>query len=174
MEPPPLPEAYGRVTNPERYRVLHDAADALLIDLEGRYDVTRTDLESFRANGRSDAQRAVRISPNRDDAGPLLVGFTSFPGLFVRFGAWAEEFYPPCGCDACDSSPDALIRSLHAHVAALVVGRLSEEIGGTVRPWRRTEWKFDGRGTRTQAIERATVRELGGRGRRDWQPWPAR
>lgn len=36
---PPPEDAYGRVTNPERFRRVHDAADALVAPLESSYQV---------------------------------------------------------------------------------------------------------------------------------------
>ncbi len=39
----PDPEAYGRVTNPKRFAVVVDAAYALIDELEGQFDVIRTD-----------------------------------------------------------------------------------------------------------------------------------
>jgi hypothetical protein len=37
----PPPEAYSRVTNPERFRPLHDFALTLLAQLHGSFDVDR-------------------------------------------------------------------------------------------------------------------------------------
>jgi hypothetical protein len=36
----PHPDSYGRVTNPERYAVLHDEARSLIESLVTSYDVT--------------------------------------------------------------------------------------------------------------------------------------
>ncbi|WP_229075373.1 DUF6226 family protein [Actinoplanes sp. DH11] len=46
----PPEEAYGRVTDPERFRVLHDTAHRVLDELVERYEVTET---SWGRNGRS-------------------------------------------------------------------------------------------------------------------------
>ncbi|MDQ1506921.1 MAG: hypothetical protein QOD57_4648 [Actinomycetota bacterium] len=40
---PPDDGAYERVTNPERFAPLHEAADALIARLESQYQVERTD-----------------------------------------------------------------------------------------------------------------------------------
>lgn len=178
---PPPDDAYGRVTAPERYTVVHDAAAQLIADLAGRYDVAtspgdRTDL------GRSEGielLRVVRLVPAGVDAAPLTVGFTAFPGVLVRFGRWHLQAFPSCGCDACDEHPDDVIRELDDRVTALVQGRFTEEVAGWWRPWQTAEFVgSDGGWCRrsSQRIDRAARRQIleHGSGRHDWQSWPLR
>jgi hypothetical protein len=60
----PPEEAYGRVTNPERYRGLHAAAEALLDRLGAEYVVERVD----RGNDDVGVERQVSLTPSQGDA----------------------------------------------------------------------------------------------------------
>jgi hypothetical protein len=178
---PPPDDAYGRVTAPERYAVVHDAADRLIADLVGRYDVATSpgDPTDLGRSGGIELLRVVRLVPTREDAAPLTVGFTAFPGVLVRFGHWHIQAFPSCGCDACDEHPDDVIRELDDHVTALVQGRFTDALVGRWRPWQTAEFTGSDGGWRrrsSQRIDRATRRQLleRGRGRHDWQPWPLR
>lgn len=176
-EPPD--EAYGRVTAPERFSVLHEAADELLSDLVERYDVgtSAADVSDFRWRGGAELARAIRLRPSRADAASLVCGFTAFPGLVVRFGKWHVQTLPHCGCDACDEDPGDLIQELHRDVTALVKGRFREELSRGFRPRVSAEFvSADGSWTHGSArpLERSTARDLGAPGAHDWSPWPAR
>lgn len=126
----PLPEAYGRVSNPERYRVLHHWGRDLLDRLSAEFAVDRADVTGQEPSPlRSDAAaRAVRLTPRDAGAGPLTVVFTGFPGLAVRCGRWHKFALPSCGCDACDEDPGQLQEQLKDHVGALVSGNFSERL----------------------------------------------
>ena len=93
----PPEEAYSRVTNPERFQPLHDAAMELLDRLEREFAVER--LEGPDADdelGRmSLARPAIRLAPNDPQAAPIVVAFTEFPGLHVRFGSGARSQLTP-------------------------------------------------------------------------------
>ena len=107
IEGPPE-EAYSRVTNPERFQPLHAAATGLLDRLEREFAVER--LEGHDADdelGRLRLARPpIRLVPQDPQAAPILVAFTDFPGLHLRFGSWRTEPFPDCGCDACDETVD--------------------------------------------------------------------
>jgi len=99
----PLPEAYSRVTNPERFRPLH----TLMVELIGRLEAT-FDVEHVEGYGldseleRVDLARpSVKLVPRDTSAASIAVAFTAFPGLLVRIGRWRIEAFPSCGCDAC-------------------------------------------------------------------------
>lgn len=129
----PPEEAYGRVTNPERYRVLHTAARDLLDRLTVAYEVDREDgdaaLDPALTDRFSDPVEAVvRLTPRSRCAAPLTVAFTGFPGLGLRFGEWVVETLPSCGCDACDEDPDDLVGLLTGCVEALAAGDFTEQI----------------------------------------------
>jgi hypothetical protein len=127
-EPPP--EAYSRVTNPERFAVLHRAAEELLDRLEREYQVNRTegvDVDPTLYGGRP-LDRVVRLTPSAGDGAPLTIGFTSFPGLSVRYGYYLVSGLPGCGCDACDEDRAALSEELTKRAGFLAEGRYKEEI----------------------------------------------
>jgi hypothetical protein len=106
IEGPP-PEAYSRVTNPERFAPLHGSAERLLGSLERDFDVAREEGYGLDSEFKRDnaASATVRFVPRAADAGALTIAFTSFPGLRVRLGHWFVESVPSCGCDACDETP---------------------------------------------------------------------
>ena len=128
----PPPEAYSRVTNPERFRPLHDVALELLGRLEATFNVER--LEGYgldqEQEKRSDlARSSVKLIPRNPDAAPMVVVFTAFPGLLVRLGQWREEAFPSCGCDACDETADDEATRLAKMVDNVTAGRFREAIG---------------------------------------------
>ena len=95
IEGPPE-EAYSRVTNPERFQPLHAAATELLDRLEREFAVER--LEGHDADdelGRESLARPpIRLVPHDPQAAPIVVAFTEFPGLYLRFGSWRTEPFP--------------------------------------------------------------------------------
>ena len=111
-EPPE--EAYGRVTNPERFRPLHDAMLEMLDALEARFDVERVEGygldKELESRSRDPATRpGIVLKPVDPEAASITVIFTGFPGLSLRFGRWYTDLFPGCGCDACDESADGEI-----------------------------------------------------------------
>ena len=90
----PPEDAYGRVTNPERFGPLHDAALEMIGRLEDGFEVERTEgygLDEELESKRGLARPSIKLSPTDPEAAPVTVVFTDFPGLFVRFGRWYEE-----------------------------------------------------------------------------------
>jgi hypothetical protein len=68
----PPPEAYSRVTNPERFAPLHRFAERLLDSLETDFDVTRAegyglDAELEEVARHNPARPTVRLVPNAAD-----------------------------------------------------------------------------------------------------------
>ena len=129
VEGPPE-EAYSRVTNPERFQPLHDAATELLDRLEREFAVERLE-----GHGKDDelsreslARPLIRLVPHDSQAAPIVMAFTEFPGLHLRFGTWCTEPFPNCGCDACDETPDELIEKMAGMVEAVVSGKFRESI----------------------------------------------
>src|SRR4051812_27618492 len=116
----PPPDAYGRVTSPDRFAPAVDAADRLVERLVATYDVEREDVEV------EDALRAVRLTPAL--GAPLVVAVTSFPGVRVFAGHWVRVAFPVCGCDACDEQPEEIIEQLHEFVGDVVGGRFAERL----------------------------------------------
>ena len=59
------------------------------------------------------ARPGVKLIPSDPEAAPIVVVFTTFPGLHVRLGRWYKEPFPDCGCDACDESAEGEIERLN-------------------------------------------------------------
>lgn len=126
----PPPEAYSRVTDPERFRPLHSMVETLLGELDSSFEVERT-----AGNGLDDeletsalALPTVRLTPRDAKAAPLVVAFTTFPGIRLRAGHWCTEVFPSCGCDACDETADDEALRLQEMVENVVAGRFREVI----------------------------------------------
>ena len=171
----PLPE-HDRVTKPERFAPIVDAARAEIARLVSSYDVAVTqgpgcddELESRRM-----VVSVVRLTPARVDAAPLTFAFTPFPGVYMRFGRWHTSAYPPCGCDACDSSVEDLIEQLTADIRSVVDGDFSESLTRGLRPRLSHTFRF---GMMSKSIEskigRPTARRLGRPRRIAWSAWTA-
>ncbi len=177
----PPEEAYSRVTNPERFQPLHDAATELLDRLERKFAVER--IEGYDADdelgGVSPARPPIGLMPHDPQAAPIVVAFTEFPGLHVRFGSWRKEWFPNCGCDACDEMPDELIEEMTSMADAVVSGGFREAI--RTPPllgdgWLESEFRFNGGGGSSSRgrVRRTRALEMTGGKRRvtlNWKPW---
>lgn len=178
----PAPDEYSRVTNPERFLPLHEAALALLASLERAYDVRRAEhfdvlpglLQPFEG-----ARPPVTLTPAAPGASPLGVAFTAFPGLVVRYGRWHARSFPSCGCDACAEDAEGERARLEDLAGRVVAGGFSEELRVPfVRACRLYE-EFpattpgDAREAGWTTLPRAAARALGARGtgRVEWEPW---
>ena len=171
-EDPPA-EAYERVTDAERFAVLHEWAAELLDRLVEDYDVVRTD-DVGTDDGGSSAS-IVTLTPSRPDAATVRIRFTAFPGVGLSCGRWSEESYPHCGCDACDEQPDELLDELITRIEAVVMGGFSEELTSDGERWLRTSVRtLRERGTSAELIEPEEYARYGAPGRYDWRPWPRR
>lgn len=171
MEHLPPPEAYGRVTDPQRYRVLHVEARNLVERLAQRYTIERReglDLDDELTRG-TVAESVVRLVPSPAGAAPLTIAFTRFPGLVVRFGRWHIEAYPACGCDACAEDPTDLVGLLLARVETVVAGGFSEGVTAGGRPWLTHE--FAGVGSGGIRLDRTDPRTSRAPFRQAWLPW---
>ena len=125
----PLDEAYGRVTNPERFRMLHTTALELLAWLETDFNVQREEgygLDEELEQGLRLEHPSVRLMLADPEAAPLAVAFSDFPGLHLRFGRWWKELLPACGCDACDDSGEELAEKLTRLIEGITAGRFWE------------------------------------------------
>lgn len=126
----PPPEAYSRVTNPERFQPIHQFTDGLLERLLGAFDVEviegaglDPDLEV------GDITRSpIRLVPKDGGAAPITFVFTGFPGVRARFGRWHREDFPNCGCDACDETAEGEFQRLEGIVEIVTAGGFKEAI----------------------------------------------
>lgn len=133
----PPEEAYGRVTNPERYVEVQQAAIQLIERLEQTYKVRRSEPLPVQALGaRYRATRVVRLDPEDEQSGPLVCTFTPFPGVSLTIGGGYEQAFPSCGCDACDEAPDAVIHELVRTAELFVQGQLAEGVEGNSYSYR--------------------------------------
>lgn len=172
-------DAYGRVTDAIRYQVVVRIAVQLIDELTASYRVELhqggPELDPELCGGLL-VDRVVRLEPSSEDAAPLSIVVTQFPGVAVRAGRWRTELCPTCGCDACDEPPDELVEDLARGLRAVAAGGLLEEIHGGLDP-HLTISLSDGTGSlgsQLGSISRGEVKAMGGPARYDWRPWPLR
>ncbi len=186
----PPEEALGRLTNLERFRPLHSAALEVIGRLEERFEVDRTEGYGLERADFGIASPDVRLTPKDPDAAPIVVTFTTFPGLNVRFGRWFHETYPRCGCDACDESAKGEIERLEERVNDVTAGGFREVVNINIpiisfKSPVQVEASFcplsEKRNSSEELswshVDRRCAREMsGGRRRLDlnWKPWRRR
>ena len=150
----PPDDAYSRVTEPERFQPLHDWTLELMERLEAEFEVERAewpgpDAELERVTL---ARPLVKLTPRGDNRAPITVAFTTFPGLAARFGRWRVDWFPSCGCDACDEMADEEFCRFRELVDAVVSGEFREAL--YLMP--------DGDGWQTHALRSDSHRSGGG------------
>lgn len=176
----PPPEAYSRVTNPERFRPLHGFAMDWIGRLERAFDVERVEEERPEDvfKGSEFARPGVRLRPRDPGAAPIVVGFTTFPGLWIRAGRWCMDAFPVCGCDACAETLEGEIERLVQLVSDVTDGRFCEAIWiplvGDAR--QKSELWSPNRHTSSESrIDRSQARQVLGESRHlafEWRQWP--
>jgi hypothetical protein len=180
LEGPP-PEAYSRITNAERFESLHRVTLVHLERLQGRFDVERVegygldqDLEQVNLT-----RPSVKLIPADSKAAPIVVAFTSFPGVIVRCGFLLVLGFPACGCDACDETADGERQRLAEVMDDVVHGRFRELIripllGDAEQEWELRSSTHRMGGSVRFARSRARALVSGGRRTIEWAPWPLR
>ena len=126
------------------------------------------------------ARPPIRLVPYDPQAAPIVVAFTDFPGVFLKFGSWRTEAFPDCGCDACDEMPDESIEEVVRMVEAVVSGGFHESMRVPALlgdGWHESEFQFnDGgfQGSRTRVRRSRALKMTGGERHvtLDWKPWP--
>lgn len=182
----PPENSYSVTSNLERFAGIHVVAAALINHLTGSYDVTVTDdlscADDLSIAG-ADVTRAVRIVPHDEQAAPLTIVFTSFPGLMVHAGVLHDFAYPQCGCDACDDTALSQVEQLEELVLGVASGNYHERYPvGSKRESQYALTNPDGSGSRSGGSGAETtdpalldVAEHRLQGVPDgWQPWPLR
>jgi hypothetical protein len=176
----PPPEAYSRVSDPERFRPLHNVALRLLEQLEAAFNVERFEgygLDSELEVGEL-ARPSVRVVPRDPKAASLAIVFTTFPGLRVRVGRWWTDGFPQCGCDACAETADGEAARLTQMVDDVTGGRFREASWVPLEgdAWQEAEfWSSCGRSASRTAVDRSHARQRLAGGdclRFEWRPWP--
>lgn len=173
-EPPA--EAYSRVSDAERYRVLHAFASAVVDDLEREFAVERQELDGL-AGGTADHvefDRVLRLVPGDPAAAPLVVGLTRFPGVLLRFGEQTDVVLPHCGCDACDELVQDLRDEARFHIDALVLGGFAEGVSADGAQWHRfvtSRGSMSGTTPADGARAPGVARTSGVARTRDWRAW---
>jgi hypothetical protein len=175
----PSDDAYGRITDPTRYQVVVRAAMQLIDEFTVAYQVELPqggpELDPELCEGLA-VDRVVKLEPPSEDAAPLTIVITTFPGVVIRAGRWRTAQYPTCGCDACDEQPDELAEDLARQLRAVAAGRLLEELRGGLDPHLTISLSDDTGplGTQLGPISRREMKAKVGPARYDWRPWPLR
>ena len=117
------------------------------------------------------ARASVRLTPANQEAAPITVAFTDFPGLYLRFELWWTEPLPDCLCDACDphNSVEGLTEELTELIEDITAGRFRESHNPSKRwktreLWGASGWRRGGSLTAGNLPHRQV----------NWKPWPRR
>jgi hypothetical protein len=131
-------EAYSRLTNPAKWRILGARTDAWLVALvnAGLAIVEPDATVTWTSRRRPVISRAERAIPVAVGALELVVAHSQIgdvddAGLVLGVGDPADcvNWFPDCGCDACDSGSQNELDHLDAHMVGIVTGsfrRLSD------------------------------------------------
>ena len=174
----PPDDAYSRVTEPERFKPLHDWALEAVARLQANYEVALDESEGMDAElERSPLSRpTLKLTPLHDSCAPITIAFTDSPGLAVRYGRWVTEWFPTCGCDACDEMPDEEFERFTELLSDVVAGRFRESLRGG-DGWSEKEFwsaghRIGGGGSRVPRDEASQI--LNGEEKivLEWMPWP--
>ena len=150
----PGEEEYSRVTDPERYQVVHARAGvwaAVLVDALGVRSETLTPASAGDDARPAAFDRGVRLVPDQPGMLPLVLlerdvpTQTGHPTLAVlELGVVRPdvvvERQPDCGCDACDSGSGDLLEAIDATIRHVVGGPFVVLVGDT---WR-AHWHPEG------------------------------
>ena len=180
----PPDEAYSRVTNPERFEPLHDIAEELLHRLELKFEVELTQrygLDPELEESCKLARPSIMLLPMGVDTAPIVVTFSAFPGLHLRFGRWHTTAFPSCGCDACDETAESEAQRLTSLIEDTTAGRFREAIKIPVAgdAWKESEFWLSGvRSIRQSSrLDPDRARQLLAGDNSlvyEWKPWPLR
>lgn len=122
-----LPEGFVPIPDRNRFTAVTEAARRLLDELLDHYEVTRVDgidLDDDAAPSWPGSP-AVRLDPAGGGA-PVVVTFTPFPGVHLRYGHDGHTVFPRCGCAECDEDPAEEAQDLVDEVLDVVAGGLTE------------------------------------------------
>jgi hypothetical protein len=151
----PLEEEYSRLLDPGKWRIVGARADAWLIALvdTGLAVVERNASVRWRDKPRSVISRTDRVVPVASGALPLVVarsrlGDVDDAGVTLGRGdpAVCIDWFPDCGCDACDSGSQNELDYLDQHMGVIVSGAFRPLSGGnrTITVFGEHEWQASG------------------------------
>jgi hypothetical protein len=152
----PLDEEYSRLLDPAKWRIVGARADAWLMALVDAdlAVVERNAAISWHEKPGSVVSRADRVIPVASGALPLSVarsrlGDLDDAGVTLGLGdpAVCIDWFPECGCDACDSGSQNELDYFDEHMAVIVAGtfrRLSDD-NRTITVFGEHEWQASGR-----------------------------
>ena len=176
-EPPT--DAYSRITEPERFGPLHDWALEAVARLQSEYEVTMDEADGMDAELERDplSRPTIKLTPLQDSCAPITIAFTDFPALGVRVGRWVTDFFPSCGCDACDEMPEEEFERFTELLSDVVAGRFRESM--RLQPgedgWSSREfWSDEGGssgGSRVPRVKAARILDGKAEIVLAWQPW---
>ena len=126
----PPDDAYERVTEPERFTPLYDWTLEAVGRLQAEYDVALEEGKGVDAEleRSSLARPTLKLTPRQESCAPITIAFTDFPGLAVRVGRWVTDYFPSCGCDACDEMPEGELEALKELLCDVVAGQFRESM----------------------------------------------
>lgn len=180
----PLPDAYTRVTNPERFLPLRALAVDMMSRLGREYHVTETSAFELIADIMRPFEYArppMTLTPSSSKEAPISIAFTTFPGLIVRCGRFFHDSFPFCGCDGCAATFDREAERLLQVVGFVVAGEFREEIDIPLIGPPHVRWSLgaidspNGSLSSECALTRDGALTLSTESRRiEWSPWSKR
>ncbi|WP_107705823.1 DUF6226 family protein [Nocardioides allogilvus] len=146
---PPDENEYSRVTDPERYRIVHARASVWAAVLEDALDVSSETLAAAGGAERPHGfDRGVGLIPCQPGTLPLFLlerdvptqtptgeGTLALLDIGVGRPDIVVSMQPDCGCDACDSGSSDLLEAIDA--------RIRHVVGGPFVVLRGTTWRAE-------------------------------
>ena len=177
----PPDEAYSRITEPERFKPLHDWALEAAERLQTEYEVILeegTGIDAELEQRSTLVRPTMKLTPREESSAPITIAFTDFPSLKVRVGRWVIERFPSCGCDACDEMPEEEFEIFSELLSDVVAGRFWESMrlqpGGdgwsSRKFWSEEECRSSG-GSWVPRAEAARILDGEAEIVLDWLPW---
>ncbi len=151
----PRDEEYSRLLDPGKWRIVGARADAWLnafVDT-GLAVVERNATVSWREKPGPVTSRHDRAVPSSAAALPLTIarsrlGDVEDAGVTLGLGdpAVCVEWFPDCGCDACDSGSQNELDHFDEHLLVVVTGRFRRLSQGdrTITVYGEHEWQASG------------------------------
>ena len=178
VEGPP-DEAYSRVTEPERFRPLHDWALEIVSRLQAEYVVVLHEGEEVDVELECAplSRQTIKLTPLQDSCAPITIVFTNFPGLAVRVGRWVTDWFPSCGCDACDEMPEGEFERFAKRLSCVVAGQFRESMSlqsGGYGLCNAEFWSDGRRGSRGSRVPRNQASQIlkdQAEIVQEWTPW---